>query len=562
MPDGSDVIRELLISIGVIVDPDAEGALDRLNAATDRVRENALKLARATGGTTAATANLKEEQRLAKVEVDRANEALERQRRTAQQVTSAVGTLTRGLIGATTALAGLVAGGVALATSAAGGAERIERQAAALRLSTDAVQELDFAFGVFDANGDLFAQTLITIANRAEQALQGNQGLAESFGVLGLTLTELRALEPAARFEALAEGLASADDEGAALAATFQILGEDVGRRLTPLLLEGAAGVRQLRQEARDLGLVTEQETLKAGAELALQWRRLTQIGRALREEIGQALLPTVGRMVDRTLAWVRANREIISQRLQLFVEGLAGAMKILVPIVLGLTTGFVALRAAIFAVGVGRALVQFAAANPILAAFVVVVGLVVAGLVALALQVEDVIVWLRGGDSAIGEALRVWSEWIPFGERIYDIFAAIADVIRSVVRASGRLGAAFVRNTPLVRGLLEHVERFTEKFGLVSGFLDAVSSIVDARLGNVAEDLRGVAASVDTTSVAASAAIDARGAAQRTTNNTTTNNLNQNVTVESPGGVDGGTASFLDGILRNGRAATAGGFQ
>jgi len=516
--EGSDVIRDLLIRLGAVVDPDAERTLESFDAAADAVRSTLDNVANAA-------------------------------------------------VTATTALAGIVAGGVAIATGAARNAEAIQRQARALGLTTDEVQELGFAFETFDASSEMMSQTLLVLGNRAQQAQEGATNLVDSFRVLGVSMAEVRALHPAELFERLADGVAAAEDQGKAMSATMRLLGEDVARRMAPLLLEGAEGIRQLREEARLLGVVTDEQTISATAELSLQWRRLLQVGRALRDEIGQVLAPSIERTVDRVLSWVAANRELLSTRLEYFVRGAAEAISLLGPPLAAVTAGLLALRGAFMLAGVAATI----AAAP-LTPYLLLIGAIVGAISLWVIGLEDLTVWLRGGNSLIGEMLRRWMSVFPLGKELYNLLASIADVGRSVGAAFVQLGGALLRGLggPVLARIMEALDPFLARLRTIRTVLQAIVGLVNARMGGAAGNLRELATAIDRTAGALAGPVEAATAGavaqslDRSIHSTRVDNsrtsLSQQVSIS--GGADDGSAGFLDALFRQGRESVSGGVR
>lgn len=64
-------------------------------------------------------------------------------------------------------------------------------------------------------------------------------------------------------FETLVEELQGVEDASKRAAIASLAFGEDAGPRMVNLLDQGTAGIARMRQEARDLGLVIEEELLR-----------------------------------------------------------------------------------------------------------------------------------------------------------------------------------------------------------------------------------------------------------------------------------------------------------
>jgi hypothetical protein len=97
-------------------------------------------------------------------------------------------------------------------------------------------------------------------------------------------------------------------------AAAMDLFGKS-GQQLIPFLDQGSAGIERLREEARALGIVLDEETVGAGADLGDSLTKLQRSAGALRNLIAGPLLVPLRKLVDGMLDWWKANQEIIKQR-------------------------------------------------------------------------------------------------------------------------------------------------------------------------------------------------------------------------------------------------------
>lgn len=220
--------------------------------------------------------------------------------------------------------AGLVAGAAALGKLTLGASQsatEIDRQAAALNLSRKEYQEYLHVTQSLGGNAGDLADTFLQINEASVRAQGGSKEMAETFDLIGVNVSELKGLNAGQLFELMADRISKTADKQKAMAATSRLLGEESARRFGPAMMRGAAGVRALRQEAEELGLVMGDDQLRALSAVGTQWRRLTTIGRGLRNELAAALAPSVERVLRGVTEWIRANRELLSQRITYWVE-------------------------------------------------------------------------------------------------------------------------------------------------------------------------------------------------------------------------------------------------
>jgi len=384
----SNVIRELLIRLGVTIDPNSKSAAKDLEKQLDTLKEQVSDLASLT------------------LDLGKGLAAL--------------------LLGAATA-AGV------LAVETGKDAEAIERQARALNLSRREYQEVLAVFESFGADAGEVADVFQQINDKAIEALAGSEGAVMEFGLLGITADQLRGKRPHEIFELIAEGSANATDRMKSIAGVSKLLGEDSAKKMAPALALGAAEIRRLRHEAGELGLVMDDQALRTAKAAQVEWRKLTAMGRGLRHELGVALAPAVTRVFRAMTEWIRANRELLSQRIEFWVrqatrlvEGLHAAVQLVggwdvvlanVAVGVGMLTLIANLdrvEKLLAAIRMGIAALQVVAA-PALAAITVPLlplAFLLAGflffLTMAGLAVQDFITYWRGGQSVLGDNLKL----------------------------------------------------------------------------------------------------------------------------------------------------------
>lgn len=274
----------------------------------------------------------------------------------------------------------LIAGMGLLSNETATYAVAVERQAAMLGMTTDAYQELRGVmerFGVDQRDvADLFAQ----IAQQSLAAEGGAKNIVGAFDALGISVGDLEGKDPEALFLAIADGAERTGDATKRLAALSSILGEDLTKKLGPLLMKGSAGIAEFRKQLRETGVVLDSEAIKASQEYAASLTTLKTTIRGIGQQIGIAFLPAVKQLADSMGAWLKRNRELIKQRIDQVVGNLARAMALVVRVgavfVRNIRTIEFALTAAtVAAAGLFAALAAFRAGS---AAYAAISGITV----------------------------------------------------------------------------------------------------------------------------------------------------------------------------------------
>lgn len=182
-----------------------------------------------------------------------------------------------------------------LTLDAAKYAKEIEVATYRTSLSAEALQELRHAATQAGVPTAILETTMQRLQRRAADAAAGNEGLRRAFDGLGVSLTDangkLRGTEEL--LDQVADGLSAVENDAERLRRAFQIFDTE-GGRLLPLLAKGSEGIREMRQEARDLGLVISGDTLMSLSQFQAEIDTLARSFEVIRVELGAAFLPVL----------------------------------------------------------------------------------------------------------------------------------------------------------------------------------------------------------------------------------------------------------------------------
>lgn len=222
--------------------------------------------------------------------------------RTAPGVTGVLDALNRGfrqlnfvlpLIGAAASAAAIV-GLVKLGNVAAEVADQIDKGSQAAGLSAEAYQELRFAFQQNGVSAEGFDMAVQSLNRRLGLAAQGNETYAKTYRQLGI---EIRDAQGAVRdtdsiltdaIDAISR-LPSAAEQAAAASVIF---GDDVGKKLVPVLRDGVQGINDLRDAAREMGLVVSGDAVLSLVEYKDAMAVVTGQFKTTKTEIVAAFIP------------------------------------------------------------------------------------------------------------------------------------------------------------------------------------------------------------------------------------------------------------------------------
>lgn len=368
---------------------------------------------------------------------------------------------------AAAAVTALAVGTVTLARRMASAGNEVAKSAVEAGLAAGEFQRLTFAIGqVTRLSSQQAQQALLRLNDTIGRARIEGGRYAESLQRLGFTQAEISSgnIDNAEAFARVTEALGKTANAQDAAALASRVLGERVGRQLGPALRLNAEAMVRAREEAERLGGGWSDLALKEAEELTDSFARVGLITTTLTSTIAETLLPTVREGVDAFVEWFAANRELIQQNMRRWMEGLASAMRVVSRIVGELIRGvdavvqklggwdrsirlvvvalstLAALRIAGWAWAVTGALVAAARAGGLLRLAMLALSRIpiIALFSLLVLLIEDLIVWITGGDSAIGQWLGSWEE---FRETAGKVIADVLDFIDPLIRQAKAVG-------------------------------------------------------------------------------------------------------------------------
>lgn len=183
------------------------------------------------------------------------------------------------------------------------------RQADAYGVSTDALQEWQYVIESVGADADDFGDLIGTLTDRALEFNGGSQSIIDDFKLIGVTAKDVKGKKPDEILLAIADGFAKTTDEAKRVAAASRILGDDMAKKLTPIMRQGSKGIKAMRLEAHELGVVLDKEALESGAGFAKTMARVTAVTKGIRRELALALIPTLDKGSKKFLDWLKTNR-------------------------------------------------------------------------------------------------------------------------------------------------------------------------------------------------------------------------------------------------------------
>jgi len=375
----------------------------------------------------------------------------------------------------------LVAAGAAmtaLTVSAAHTADNVAKSARSLSLSVEAYQSLALAADLAGVSVEALTPAVATLSRQLGAAGRGSKEASAALAAVGLSAADAsRPIEEV--LGELLDGLAGIPEGAQRSAVAMALLGEQ-GLRMATLIEGGSDAIRAAREELEKSGtLISPEAAARAEAfvdSMTILQTRVSGVGTSLGLRllpVGERVLALLGDMVDAGAPMMLASMDSISRVLGATMDGLATPLGKVVALIGG--AGLV--------VQIGKAaggLFQMAKALPMVGGLLTSLGttlgtigagplaLAAAGVVALYLAIDDLIVWMQGGESVTGD--------------LVEAFGGLMDSVREA-------GAAFMQ-TPLMQAVKSLADDLGVLMGVVWELAGAMAGAAWAGVINAFNDL------------------------------------------------------------------------
>ena len=309
-------------------------------------------------------------------------------------------------------LTAVVAGAVAASTAIflftnkiAQANDQLSRLSQTYDVAIETMQEFDYVATLNKGSAESMNSAIGTLSKTMSEASRGIGAGVETFGMLGLSVTDAtgKIKKTDDMILEIADSIAGLDNQAQRLEFA-QKLG--FGQDLLLTLQQGSEAIKQQRQEARELGFVFGQDGAKAAERFSDSLLKIQMIIKGISTLIATKFMKHFVPMWELYIEWYKINKDLIKQNiLAWFDKGvtvfriISSVLNRVVGMVLSLTKGLGGLKnTIIFVTGVLMAMNASALLMPILLA---------AAAVGLLLILEDIIKFAEGGDSAIGNLLQ-----------------------------------------------------------------------------------------------------------------------------------------------------------
>jgi hypothetical protein len=409
-----------------------------------------------------------------------------------QKGAAAIGGVKAGLAALGLTVGAVRAGLEAIIASTAAYGNAAAKSAQRIGVSVEAFQEIVEAADDVQVSAGSVEAGLRFLGRNAYEASKGGKEAAASFRSLGVALldengklrgTDALLMDLADRFSVMPDG-----PEKTALA--MKVLGRG-GTEMIPLLNKGSAALAEMREGARETGLVLSKEGVQASVEYTEALDELEDAITGLKRSIGVSFMKDSTSLMKTMAAWVAENRKLIATKVQAFVEGFSAAMKRLrqltepyVKMLGAIVSNSMVWKGLLIALGT-VALAQFGsavagvvaslgtmltavraitAAQVIGAAASLAAGLLwAAGIAIIALVIEDLYTMMEGGESLASD----WTKWL---DRMLKIDPADSPLLKGL---KGLLQVIFD-----IQGALQKLERSLDSSRVGAAVAGAMATV------------------------------------------------------------------------------------
>jgi TP901 family phage tail tape measure protein len=320
----------------------------------------------------------------------------------------------------------------------------VGRMAGMLGVSTQALEELRYAAEKSGVTIDALDDSLKELQVRAFDAKSGEGEAAEAFQTLGVKATDAagRIREPLELLDEVADKFLQLPTQSDRLWVADAMFGDE-GATVLKMLDHGSKGLHEMRQEARDLGYILDDESIERAKRFRAGISALKAAFSAIVRNITKNLLPVLTKVVESSTAFWRSFSATFAK----------------------LNDNTTILRAAFVALGLvlgglaAKAVIAFA---PFLA-----VGVLLAGI---ALLIDDLWTAFSGGESVsktVFQAIMAWFQSLK--DWAADVLGSMLDFLPTSLR----------KNLKLVWGLIK---------SFVAIFVTLVTTIGRRAWGFIAE--------------------------------------------------------------------------
>ena len=205
----------------------------------------------------------------------------------------------------------------------------LDKMSSRLGISAVKLQEWSFAATHAGAAPEDLEDALKDLSEKIAEVAGGDTGdAAQLFSPLGISVKDASGkIRPASDiFEEVADAIQRNEDPALRTKMAMVLMG-DSGRKLIPMLSGGAQGLDDMAKQARDLGLVMNEDAVAGAAQMTDHMDDMKASVTAVGHEIGYRLSPIVISMSDRFRDLAAASKGALGEKFEKVARSFADAV-------------------------------------------------------------------------------------------------------------------------------------------------------------------------------------------------------------------------------------------
>lgn len=205
----------------------------------------------------------------------------------------------------------------------------LDKMSSRLGISAVKLQEWSFAATHAGAAPEDLEDALKDLSEKIAEVAGGDTGdAAQLFSALGISVKDASGkIRPASDiFEEVADAIQRNEDPALRTKMAMVLMG-DSGRKLIPMLSGGAQGLDDMAKQARDLGLVMNEDAVAGAAQMTDHMDDMKASVTAVGHEIGYRLSPIVISMSDRFRDLAAANKGALGEKFEKVARSFSDAV-------------------------------------------------------------------------------------------------------------------------------------------------------------------------------------------------------------------------------------------
>ncbi len=154
-----------------------------------------------------------------------------------------------------------------LAVKTADTADELADSAAKIGLSAESLQEWNYVAKISGTSTESLNKAFVKINGLLGDIATGNgDQVAESLEAIGLSVDDLKGKDADQAFSLIRDALSGVEDEALRVGIANEFFGDKIGSELLPILSQEGDSIADLRNEARELGIITNEQAAVAGS--------------------------------------------------------------------------------------------------------------------------------------------------------------------------------------------------------------------------------------------------------------------------------------------------------